>query len=93
MPLAATFDPSAACGGSSPSEGALWACAHPAFPQPCTAVAYGGGRVVEDADPYGWAVDARFRVYGRRSVVPGNGAPGTVRPTTRVPTYPLTLAR
>ena len=32
MPLMATFDPSAACGGSSPSEGALWACAHPTFP-------------------------------------------------------------
>ena len=31
MPLVATFDPSAACGGSSPSEGALWGVRIPIF--------------------------------------------------------------
>ena len=33
MKQEATFDPSAACGGSSPSEGALYACTHPAYTQ------------------------------------------------------------
>ena len=33
MKQEATFDPSAACGGSSPSEGALYACAYPTYAQ------------------------------------------------------------
>ena len=46
MKQEATFDPSAACGGSSPSEGALYACAYPTYAQKSRPAGYRAANVI-----------------------------------------------